>query len=38
MPKHILESPDEATYHKGQVEIDEKIEELNDKIVFYLKV
>jgi hypothetical protein len=38
MPKHILEQADEASYHKGQVEIDEKIEQLNDSIVFALVV
>lgn len=32
MPKDIIESPDEAEYHKNQVEIDEKIDSLNDKI------
>lgn len=32
MLKKILEFPDEATYHKTQVEIDEKIDALNDKI------
>jgi hypothetical protein len=26
MPKKILECPDEAAYHKSQVEIDEKID------------
>lgn len=32
MPKKIIEAPDEAAYHKGQVEIDEKNDALNDKI------
>jgi hypothetical protein len=31
MPKKILEAPDESAYHKNQVEIDEKIDALNDK-------
>lgn len=31
MPSPILENPDESAYHKGQVQIDEKIEALNDK-------
>ena len=32
MPKDIIEMPDEIVYHKGQVEVDEKIDALNDKI------
>lgn len=32
MPKKIIEVPDETAYHKGQIEIDEKIDALNDKI------
>ena len=32
-PKDLLENPDEAAYHKTQVEIDEKIEALSDKNV-----
>lgn len=29
----MMTYPDEAAYHKQQVEIDEKIDEMNDKIV-----
>jgi len=32
MPEVIIEYPDETAYHKSQVEIDEKIDALNDKI------
>ena len=33
MPTPLLESPDEATYHKAQADIDEKVDALNLKIV-----
>ena len=34
MPKKVLEQPDDTTYHKEQVAIDEKIETLNDQFVW----
>jgi hypothetical protein len=32
MPSKVLDPPDDSAYHKSQVEIDEKIDALNDKI------
>ena len=32
MPAQILDPPDESAYHKLQVEVDEKIDAINDKI------
>lgn len=32
LPKKLLEQPDEATYHKLQAEVDEKVEAINLKV------
>ena len=32
MPKNLVPLPDETAYHKAQVEFEEKIDSLNDKI------